>query len=69
MMKASNITAKTVFSPAREAEIRAAEARSVARLQGHPAPIWAAPRSKMDPIYDKLGRQARHGRYTYESNN
>ena len=55
-MKPHKITSKTVFSPAREAEIRAAEARSVARLQGRPAPIWAAPRSKMDPIYDKLGQ-------------
>ena len=68
-MQPHTITSKTVFSPAREAEIRAAEARSVARLQGRLAPIWAAPRSKMDPIYDKLGRQARGGRYTYESNN
>ena len=68
-MKSSNITAGTVFSPAREAEIRAAEARSVARLQGKSAPIWAAAKTKMDAIYDKLGRQARGGRYTYESNN
>ena len=42
-MKSSKITAKTMFSPAREAEIRAAEARSVARLQGSPAPFGRKP--------------------------
>ena len=68
-MKSSTITANTVFSPAREVEIQAAEARSVARLQGRPTPIWAAAKTKMDPIYDKLGRRARGGRITFESNN
>jgi len=63
------ITSKTVFSPAREAEIRAAEARSVARLQGKPAPLWAEAKSRMDAIYDKLGRRARGGRITLVSNN
>ena len=69
MMQPHKITSKTKFRPAREAEIRAAEARSVARLQGRPCPLWAEAKSKMDPIYDKLGHRARGGRYTYESNN
>jgi len=68
-MQPFKITAKTVFSPAREQEIRAAEARSVARLQGQPAPIWAEPKTKMDIFCEMLGRRARGGRITVESNN
>jgi len=68
-MQPFKITAKTVFSPAREQEIRAAEARSVARLQGRPTPIWAEAKTKMDAIYEKLARQGRGGRITFESNN
>ena len=69
VMQPHKVTSKTKFSPAREAEILAAEARSVARLQGRPAPIWAETKSKMDPIYDKLGRQGRGGRIVFESTN